>query len=106
MNRAIRRRPEVWEDIIGLAEYIARDSLETAARFFDAVEATIKWLAEMPGTGALRDFADPRLKNLRSWAVQGFPNHLIFYEVNDATVMVLAVLHGARDLPAALKDRS
>jgi toxin ParE1/3/4 len=102
----VHRRPEVAEDIIGLAEYISRDSLETALRFFDAVEATIENLAELPGKGSRRDFEDPRLKDLRSWAVQGFPNHLIFYEATDQTLLIVAVLHGARDLPAALKNRN
>ena len=93
-------------DIIGLAEYIARDSLEIALRFFDATEATICGLAEMPGKGTLREFEDQRLANLRANPVDGFPNHWIFYESTAQTLLIVAVLHGARDLPNALKSRA
>ena len=105
MSLTVHRRPEVAEDIIGLAEYISRDSLHAAVRFFDAVETTIQGLAAMPGKGTRREFDDPRLRDIRSYAVNGFPNHLIFYQVTSQTLLILAVLHGARDLPQALQNR-
>ena len=105
MKRVVHRRPEVSSDIIGLADFIARDSLDAALRFFDATETTISGLSEMPEKGSRRDFDDPALANLRSYAIAGFPNHLIFYEFNPQTLLVVAVLHGARDLPDALRGR-
>jgi len=42
---------------------------------------------------------------VRSWPVEGFPNHFIFYRVTDAGVLVvLRVIHGAREIRAALFD--
>lgn len=101
----VRRRLGVSTDVIELAEYIARDNLDAALRFLDRVEETIKGLAEMPGKGAYREFVDPRLHELQSWAVDGFPNQLIFYRVREETLLVVAVLHGARDLPSVLANR-
>ena len=105
MSRRIRRHPDVSEDILGIATFIARDSIPIALRFIDATEITVKWLLEHPGAGHLRDFDDPRLARIRSWPVKGFRNHLIFYEVEPNGVFVLAVVHGARDLPTVLRER-
>ena len=105
MTLTEHRRPEVSEDIILLADHISRDSLATAVRFFDAVEITIRGLAEMPGKGKRREFDDPKLKDLRSYAVDGFPNHLIFFQASAQTLLIVAVLHGSRDLLTALSLR-
>jgi len=59
----------------------------------------------MPGKGSPKQLDDPLLMNVRSWAVAGFPNHLILYEMRGADVFVLAVVHGARQYERALRDR-
>jgi plasmid stabilization system protein ParE len=105
MRRRVRRHFDVERDIVDLATYIARDSLETALRFMDSTEATLKWLLKRPGVGSRRDFGEPALANVRSWAVKGFRNHLILYEIEQGGIYVLGVLHGARDLPRVLRRR-
>jgi len=102
---AVLRRLGVASDIIALANRIADDNLDAALRFFDAVEHTLGGLAEMPGKGKRREFADERLSGLYSYSIDGFPNHLIFYTFDDRRLLVIAVLHGARDLPRALEER-
>ncbi|HUB25377.1 MAG TPA: type II toxin-antitoxin system RelE/ParE family toxin [Tepidisphaeraceae bacterium] len=47
----------------------------------------------------------PRLVSVRSWRVKGFPNYLILYEPVDDGILVLAIIHGARDLERFLKGR-
>jgi plasmid stabilization system protein ParE len=42
---------------------------------------------------------------VRTWAVPGFENYLIFYLPTTTEVQILALLHGARDLPSALETR-
>jgi plasmid stabilization system protein ParE len=59
----------------------------------------------MPGMGSPKLFKDTRLAGLRSWSVKGFPNHLIFYQRLENGIMVVAVIHGARDLEPFLKRR-
>src|SRR2546423_13534417 len=105
MRRRIRRRRDVAEDILDIAAYISRDSMPAALRFMQQAERTVRWLLAHPGAGALRDFDDPRLANIRSWSVKGFRNHVIFYEVESGGIYVLAVVHGARDLPRFLRRR-
>jgi plasmid stabilization system protein ParE len=105
MRRRIRRHPAVADDITGTASYIADNSVRAAIRFVDAVETTLKWLIRHPGAGALREFDDPRLARVRSWSVQGFRKHLILYEIEATGIYILAILHGARDLPRVLPDR-
>jgi plasmid stabilization system protein ParE len=83
MRKRIRRHQDVADDILDLAAYIARDSLPTALRFLDAVEVTLAWLLRRPGAGSLREFDEPALANVRSWAVKGFRNHLILYEIEE-----------------------
>lgn len=106
MSLSVYRRPGVATDIIQIAEHISADNLDAALRFFSAVENTVAGLAEMPGKGMRREFADPQLKDLRSYAVDGFPNHLVFYTFDDRRLLVIAVIHGARDLPRALEGRT
>ena len=106
MKRRIRRHPDVANDILDLATYIARDKLSVALRFMDSTETTLKWLLRRPGVGSRRDFDDPQLANVRSWAVKGFGNYLILYEIEKTGIYVLAVSHGARDLPRMLRDRA
>jgi toxin ParE1/3/4 len=76
---------------------LAVAGLEAALRFYDAVSLTLGELALMPLMGEQRDSADPRLAGLRVWRVGGFPNHLIFYRVDDG-VEVVRILHGVRDI--------
>lgn len=106
MSAAIRRHPDVADDIAAIAEYIAHNSEDAARRFAPAVEATIRGLAEFPGKGSPKPFNHPRLSGIRSWAVDGFPNHLILYRrEQDESIYIAAVTHGARHLPGMLLPR-
>jgi plasmid stabilization system protein ParE len=64
----IRRHPHVFIDIIDIADYIARDSLDAALRFPDQVDATLRGLAEMPGKGPRCGFAVPNLTEVRFYS--------------------------------------
>ena len=106
MNYNIERHAEVARDIVDLAEWIARDSREAAFRFTENVEATISSLAQMPRRGSPKRVRYRRLKNLRTWAVDGFPKHLILYQVQADVVQILAIMHGARNYPRLLRKRT
>ena len=79
--------------------YIGADSTEAAERLLDAVSDAVALLLENPYAGNPREFRSPRARGVRSWAPQGFPNHLIFYKVSGDNIEVIRFLHGARDLP-------
>jgi len=63
-------------------------------------------LVQAPGLGRPRKFHSPKAKNLRSWKVDEFPKHLIFYRPlpNERGVEIVRVIHGARDLEALFKE--
>lgn len=75
-----------------------------ALRFIEAVDAAFRRLADTPEIGRLREFRNQRLAGLRSWPVPGFEKHLIFYRVDEESVEIVRVVHGARDLALALED--
>jgi toxin ParE1/3/4 len=77
-----------------------------ALRFVDAVQKTLKDLAASPGIGSPKSFHDSRLANVRSWWIKGFPNHLIFYYPIENGIMVLAIIHGSRDIERLLTQRT
>ena len=101
----IRRHPLVFDDIIAIADYIARDSVDAALRFPDQVDATLRGLAEMPGKGPRCGFARVNMSEVRFYVVDGFPNHLVFYRATPYGIYVLSVRHGARNLPGDLPKR-
>ena len=105
-SKHVRRHPLVFRDVVGIAEYIAADSTDAAVRFLDNVEATISGILDLPGKGALCEFSDPTLADVRFWTVDGFPNHLVFYRRADYGIYVLSVRHGARMLPGDLSSRA
>ena len=102
----VRRHALVYRDIIDIAEYIARDSTESALRFFDEVEGTIRGLAEMPGKGPRCGFTYPTVADVRFYSVNSFRNHLIFYRPTSYGIYILSVRHGARALPGDLGSRT
>jgi toxin ParE1/3/4 len=92
----VRRLPLAIQDLDEIWMTIAMDSPRAAdnlaRRFFDAEDR----LADFPELGEARPDIAP---GLRKWTVG---NYLIFYRVDPDAVTIVRVVHGARDLPAAL----
>jgi toxin ParE1/3/4 len=105
VNVRVRRHVLVEQDILDLAVYIAKDSRDAAFRFLDAVEQTTTGLRHMPGKGSRKKLRARELAGIRSWAVRGFPNHLILYDLRDDGVYVLAVIQGSRRYAMLLRKR-
>lgn len=102
MTGRIIRVPQARRDIVATAIYLEEQNPEAAMRFLAAVEDTLALFARMPGIGAARAFAHPRLAGLRWLPVRGFEKHLIFYRPVEAGVEIIRVLHGARDIQTIL----
>ena len=68
-----------------------------ADRFCDTVEAALEVLALHPEIGPRAGF--PTAPDVRFWPLRRFPSHLIFYRLAGTSVVVLRLLHGARELP-------
>ena len=104
MTREVVVKPRARADVLEMAIAMAVDTVDAAIKFVDAFESTIVWLADEPHVGRARGFRRVDRRGVRSWAIQGFPNHLVFYTVAARQVFIVRVLHGARDLPAALLE--
>ena len=95
------KTPRAKQDLEDCAIYLAENgSLQVALRFLECSEATFEILAEHSGFGRQMQFSRPELEGLRSFRVQGFENHLVFYLPREFGIEVVRVLHGARDLEA------
>jgi plasmid stabilization system protein ParE len=71
--------PQVQRDLVELAKYLARHSVESADRLFDEFYGLVDRLAEFPGLGQQFPTLNERLEGLRVVRVPHFPQHLVFY---------------------------
>lgn len=101
----VRRHDDVERDLIAIAKWIARDSRDAALRFLGAAEDTLRGLRRMPERGSLKDWRGKRFAGIRTWAVRGFPNHLLVYEVRADAVYVFAVVHGSQAYQRLVRKR-
>jgi toxin ParE1/3/4 len=107
VRHRVRRHADVERDILDIAAWIGRDSRDSAFRFLEAVEQSIDNLRRMPGGGSPKQVRGSRFAGLRSWAVRGFPNHIILYEIRPRReVYIFAVVHGSRRYLRLLRERS
>jgi plasmid stabilization system protein ParE len=87
-------------DIDEIWDYIAHDDPTAADRIEDALHDAMLLLGRMP-------FAGPRREDLprgtyRSWPVGSY---LIIYRVRGRKVIVVRVLHGARDVRSIFRKK-
>lgn len=101
MSSAFVLTPEAADDVLAIWTYLADTDSEAAAdrivaRLYDECDR----LAATPGGGHYRlDLLDQRY---RFWAVWSY---LVVYRWESRPLQVIAIVHGARDLQAALESR-
>ena len=81
--------------------FLTEAGATVALDFIDALEATLQWIGEQPGSGSPRYAHELDIHGLRFLSTGRFV-HLIFYVEREAEIDVWRVLHGARDIPAWL----
>jgi toxin ParE1/3/4 len=91
MARVTRSR-RLEEDLLAIAEYIARDNPSAAARWLDEMEKTFALLASYPSVGHEVGHIRPGLRRF----CRG--NYLIYFEPAADGVRVVRVLHGSRQI--------
>ena len=106
MSQRIIIRPRADRDLDEHAEFIARDNLEAAGRFYDAAAEAFDRLAVLPEMGSPRTFRNPALAGLRMWRIPNFERYLIFYRPIQDGIEVIRVLHAARDIGAILEQEA
>ena len=78
---------------------------EVAERYLAAFHESKEYLCRQPDLGRICRFRNRKLAELRSFQLQGsYHKHLIFYRVENDTLVVFRVLQGMRDLPRRLLE--
>ena len=81
-------------DLREIRDYIAKDNPAAARRVVERLRTQARKLAAMPGIGRSRKGLRPDLFS--------FPvgRHVLFYRPQPGGIVLVRVIHGARDLPA------
>ncbi|HEY1686830.1 MAG TPA: type II toxin-antitoxin system RelE/ParE family toxin [Tepidisphaeraceae bacterium] len=105
MKYDLRILPAADADVDNAAAFIARNSIASALRFYDAVDRTYRLIRDNPERWPRYEMNHPRLVNLRKCIVGGaFGKYIVFYIVTGKVIKVIRVLHGARDVPTLLNS--
>jgi toxin ParE1/3/4 len=81
-------------------DYIAADSIEAADRWTERLFLAFELIAESPALGHRR--TDLTTSPVLFWPIE---KYLIIYRVDPHSVRIVAVTHGARDVPTLLSER-
>jgi toxin ParE1/3/4 len=94
----IERTARAEEDLIDIWLYIAHDDVRAADRLLDDIEEKFLLLADQPGLGPARPDIAPELRYLP------VKRYLILYREITGGIEIVRVVHGARDVPALMRD--
>ena len=86
-----------------IEHYLAATGPAVALAFIDAVEDTRRRIGEQPATGSPRHAHELDIPGLRFRPVERFP-YLVFHVEREAELDVWRVLHGAREIPAWMRE--
>jgi len=89
-------QPRAKADLSEIWQFIAEDSDDQADAFIDLIDQKFQLLAQKSGLGRRRE---ELAEGLRSFPVG---RYVIFYLPIPGGVQIVRVLHGARDIEAAL----
>ena len=96
-----RARRDVEEAV---KHYRSAASAKIAIQFIDTLQETLGFISEQPAAGSSRYAHELDIFGLRSQKVGRFP-HMIVYIEKITEIDVWRILHGARDIPAWLRER-
>jgi toxin ParE1/3/4 len=95
----IRFSDDAVSDILEQSDwYRKRVDVTLAERWEQEVDSAVHGISRNPQVGALCKFRSDELAGTRRTRIKKFPKHLIFYQTKGRDVLILRVLHGARDL--------
>ena len=99
----VRLTDDALNDIVEQADWYEQQSGRTLARRWEnAVTRAIFGVLKNPHSGALCNFSVEGLTSVRRMPISKFPKHLIFYRFEHQHILILRVVHGARDLESLL----
>jgi toxin ParE1/3/4 len=92
------------EDLYLVTRFIAESSPDSAARLTTNFLRSVERLVHHPRIGRVAETPASSADELRWLPIDGFPNHLIFYRVAQDQLIVVRIIHGARELESILLD--
>ena len=92
--------PDALQDLQDIWEFIAFDNAPAADQLEDEFFSAFEKLARQPRMGHTRQ--DLTEREVRFWPVGSY---LIVYRERTEGLQVLAILHGARDIPEVMHKR-
>jgi toxin ParE1/3/4 len=100
MARKVKWARTAQEDLVHVAEYVSSDSERRAIRLIQASIYAARSLARFADRGRMvPEFSDPSIREL----LKG--RYRIIYKISEKTIVIVAFVHGARNLPALWKTR-
>ena len=105
MNYEIIYSPDALTDLYGIYQYLAvdREAPERAAKLHQRLRSRIHKLSQMPERFRRYEKAPPQLPHLHIMPVG---QYVVLYYINtrERRVIIVRILNGRRDIPAALHD--
>jgi toxin ParE1/3/4 len=102
-RRFIRVSDAALADILEQFDWYDQRSGQILARRWEtAITSALIRIVKNPHSGAPCRFDAAELQGLRRMTITRFPKHLIFYRIEDNEIIILRVIHGARDLERLL----
>jgi plasmid stabilization system protein ParE len=90
---------EAIDDLQNIWDFISADNEIAADRVLNELFEAFQQLAEMPGMGHTR--RDLTRRDVRFWPLRSY---LIVYRDRPLPLQIVAVLHGAQDVPSIIEE--
>ncbi len=98
-NFSVRLLSIAEEDFSEIISFIADDNLKAAENLANKIEKNLKLLSENPLLGKSPSDSDLKLLGYRYLIIE---NYLIFYTIEQRTIFIHRILHGARNYKTLL----
>jgi plasmid stabilization system protein ParE len=99
--------PAAYQSILDQADYYRQTMDQNLVHRWElAVDQAMNSLLSCPERGATCRFRSRALADLRWIFIPGFPKHMVFYRyhAHEQIILIVQVLHGARNLETLVDD--
>ncbi len=104
MTIEVRRTSMCHLDLVDIVDYFDRTSPDRAERFLRAVDDICDTLKRVPDLGTLIYVDKPQFSGLRAVTIPGFRSYLVCHRPVSGDIEIVRVIHGSRDIAAALDE--
>ena len=101
MDYKLNILPEAHHGINSIHDYISLYCPDTADKIVDRIHNAIQEIFEYPSIGSSVAHRFNVKSDYRYYVAKGLP-YLIFFKIEDETIIIARVIHGKRDIVALL----